>query len=182
MKNSNIALITGAIAVTTVTTAVAGNETAEASSALSATNLTFLVTFILALSIASERLVEIIKGWIPSLELKNADPIKESRRRSILQALAVASGILTAILAREYIPGSIVQPKSIWAVIGLGLLASGGSGFWNSILTYILKLKDLTKLEIEQKKQTPVTMAGYQDVNLGEEQMTSNECYDIKEN
>lgn len=141
-----------AVLLATAVAAVAGDEQVEIGGFLTATRLSFIVTFILALSIASERLVEIIKGWIPFLNTQSADPITENRRRSILQALAVASGIITALLAREYIPKEIVQPKSVWAVIGLGLLASGGSGFWNSILSYILKLKDLTKAELEQKR------------------------------
>jgi len=34
----------------------------------------------------------------------------------------------------------------------LGLLASGGSGFWNSILTYVAKAKDLKAAEAETKQ------------------------------
>jgi hypothetical protein len=180
MTISNINFVMGAI-VATASTAVAGTDPVETSSALTATSLTFLVTFILALSIASERLVEIIKGWIPFLDKENVDPTQESRRRSILQALAVVSGIVTAFLAREYIPSRIAQPTDAWSVAGLGLLASGGSGFWNSILSYITKLKDLKKLEIEEKRQQAGSTGGYSDINLGEEQMTSNECYDIEE-
>ena len=52
------------------------------------TNLTALVTLILTLSIASERLVEIIKGWVPLLDQVNSDPNTEGRRRSVLQILA----------------------------------------------------------------------------------------------
>jgi len=33
----------------------------------------------------------------------------------------------------------------------LGLLASGGSGFWNSVLTFVNKVKDVKKLEAEEK-------------------------------
>lgn len=174
-------LITSVFAI--ATTATAADSPADTSSALTATNLTAVVTLILALSVASERLVEIIKGWIPSLDKENIDPVKEGRRRSILQGLAVLSGIATALLAHKYIlTTGIVKSGDMLSLIGLGLLASGGSGFWNSILTYVTKLKDIKKLETEEKKQEVGTSQGYRDLSLGEEQVTSNECYDVGEN
>ena len=123
---------------------------------MDATNLTAIVSVILALSIASERLVEIIKGFIPSLDKQDSDPKAEGRRRSYLQILAVLSGVLTAFLAKDYIPPEIAKPTESWAILGLGLLASGGSGFWNSVLTYVTKTKDLKKLEavVAAKKAT----------------------------
>jgi hypothetical protein len=33
--------------------------------------------------------------------------------------------------------------NNIWGYIALGLLASGGSGFWNSVLSYILEVKNI---------------------------------------
>ena len=123
---------------------------------MDATNLTAIVGVILALSIASERLVEIIKGFIPGLDKQDSDPKAEGRRRSYLQILAVLSGVLTAFLARDYIPPEIAKPTESWAILGLGLLASGGSGFWNSVLTYVTKAKDLKKVEavVAAKKAT----------------------------
>jgi len=32
----------------------------------------------------------------------------------------------------------------------LGLLASGGSGFWNAILTYVLQVKNLKKAAVQK--------------------------------
>ena len=121
---------------------------------MDATKLTAIVGVILALSIASERLVEIIKGFIPGLDKQNPDPKAEGRRRSYLQILAVFAGVLTAFLARDYIPPEIATPTESWAIVGLGLLASGGSGFWNSILTYLTKVKDIKKVEAEAAKKT----------------------------
>jgi len=116
------------------------------------TELTALVSLIAALSIASERLVEIIKGYCPSLDQQKEDPKEEGKRRSNLQMLAVASGIVTALLARDYVPAQLSDPSRGWSIIGLGLLASGGSGFWNSILTYLLKVKDAAKYDAGVKK------------------------------
>ena len=120
------------------------------------TKLTALVTIILALSIASERLVEIVKGIIPFLSKENSNETFEGWRRSLLQLLAVASAIFTAFISSDYIPHGLVElPETFsekWAILGLGLLASGGSGFWNSVLTYLGKAKDVKKAEAETKK------------------------------
>jgi hypothetical protein len=115
--------------------------------------LTIIVSLILALSIASERLVEIIKGSIPFLNKENSDANKEGWRRATLHVLAVVAGIITALLARSAIPENVYKPSSDLSIVSLGLLASGGSGLWNSILTYFLKIKDLKELDVKAKKQ-----------------------------
>ena len=109
--------------------------------------LSELVGFIISLSIASERLVEIIKGFIPALNQTDPNPKREGIRRSLIQMLAVGSGILTAFMAKDYLPSEISKLSSNWNILGLGLLASGGSGFWNSILTYVTKVKDIKTIE-----------------------------------
>ena len=117
--------------------------------------LASVVTVILALSVTSERLVEIIKGLIPWLNEKRATEAQEGWRRSALQSLAVVSAVLTAYLAGDYVKEIIKLPDNIsetWAVLGLGLLASGGSGLWNSVLTYVSKVKDIKKQEARDAK------------------------------
>ena len=114
--------------------------------------LTAIVAFILALCIASERLVEIIKGLIPKLDKETPDEKAEGRRRAYLQILSVTSGIVTALLARDYIPKEIADSLSSGTVFGLGLLASGGAGFWNSILSYVTKVKELKSLDVSERK------------------------------
>ncbi|MDD5036036.1 MAG: hypothetical protein PHE55_14900 [Methylococcaceae bacterium] len=84
---------------------------------------------------------------------EDPDQKAEGRRRSYLQILAVLSGIVTAFLAKDYFPSGIVKPTENLSVIGLGLLASGGSGLWNSVLTYVTKIKDIKKVEAETAKQ-----------------------------
>lgn len=121
--------------------------------------LTSIVSLILALSIASERLVEIIKGFVPSLDKANTINDKaEGRRRSYLQILAVLSGILTAYLSRDYVPDEIAHSINGWSILGLGLLASGGSGFWNSVLTYLTKVKDIKSVEAATLKKAGVAL------------------------
>ena len=121
---------------------------------------TAVVSVILALSVASERLVEIIKGLVPWLNVPASTEAEEGRRRSALQFLAVVCAVLTAYLAGDYVKAVVTLPESIsetWAVLGLGLLASGGSGLWNSVLTYLGKVKDIKKLEAQGVKSEAKT-------------------------
>ena len=116
-------------------------------------DLVTIVTLLITLSIASERLVEIVKGTLPFLNKENPDSTKEGWRRAVLQAMAVGAGIVTALLARpvisDVVPGAWA---SVPGLLALGLLASGGSGLWNSILGYLLRVKDIKKLDVEMKR------------------------------
>ena len=116
-----------------------------------------LLTLMIGLSVATERLVEIFKGVInyftPYLEEPKTDKREERTRRVILQSIAVAAGIGTALLARLAFDADLPAPmRTISGTIICGFLASGGSGFWNSILTYILKVKELKDQKIVQLK------------------------------
>jgi hypothetical protein len=145
-----------------------------------------IIGLLISVSIASERLVEIIKGVIPWLNSEHADVSKEGWRRSVLQCLAVLSGILTAMLARPII-APMIDPE--WngyiGILAIGLLASGGSGFWNAILSYVLQVKEIKKAEVKQAQLTSQAIVlssdAHPNLNLGQEQMTSNECYDVPE-
>ncbi len=120
------------------------------------------VALLVALSIASERLVEIIKGAVPPLNQENPDPAKEGRRKAALQFLAVLAGIVTTWLAWPAIDsmeGLKLPANRVMGILALGLLASGGSGFWNSVLTYVTQVKDIKEEELKQKKlQTSATL------------------------
>jgi hypothetical protein len=66
--------------------------------------------------------------------------------------LAIVAGILTAFLARDAIADALPanwKASPSQGFLALGLLASGGSGFWNAVLGYMLRLKDVKKLEAE---------------------------------
>lgn len=118
--------------------------------------LTPVVTLLIALSIASERLVEIVKNFFPFLSQQQPKVADESRRKLILHLLAVVAGCVSAWLAWP-VAKDILSQAAIahqWSVIlALGALASGGSGFWNTILTYLLNLKNLKRAELVQVEQ-----------------------------
>ncbi len=117
-------------------------------------DLTTIVTLLITLSIASERLVEIIKGIVPFLNQKKENPAEEGRRKSALQTMAVAAGITTALLASPMIVDVVPQPwASPLGLLALGLLASGGSGLWNSVLDYRLKIKAGKQLDVDRNRE-----------------------------
>jgi len=113
-------------------------------------NISSIVALLSALSIASERLVEIVKTAIAFLNNKNSKPELEGRRQSLLHILALFAGLTTTYLASysESIQ-KVIPHGPAWIVIGL--LASGGSGFWNSIQTYVSKAKDLKAADVAKQ-------------------------------
>lgn len=130
-----------------------------------APEITAIVTLLVSLSIASERLVEILKStffpqWTKEIvapagatqtEIDTAER-DEERRKAKIQFLAVVCGIATAFMAKPAIDSysSILHLQGgvgCWVIVALGFLASGGSGFWNSILGYLLKVKDVKEAE-----------------------------------
>lgn len=116
-------------------------------------NLPTMVSVLIALSVASERLVEIVKGIFQKLNKENPDEKKEGWRKAGLQLMAVAAGIITALLARPALQGTLSEAWTTFpGILGLGLLASGGSGFWNSVMAYFLQLKELKKVEVDKAK------------------------------
>jgi hypothetical protein len=113
-----------------------------------------MVSMLIALSIAAERLVEIVKGLVPMLNQQQADPQRETLRQTILQFMAVVAGIVTALVSqpivREVFPTLEVN---LLTLIALGFLVSGGSGFWHSIQGYVNAVKDVKAISAEDVKK-----------------------------
>jgi glucose dehydrogenase len=74
------------------------------------TKLTRVISLLVALSIASERLVDIIKGLVPWLNHQQRKPAEEGCMKAALQVLAVIAGITTAWLASAAIPKGVGIP------------------------------------------------------------------------
>jgi hypothetical protein len=106
--------------------------------------LTESVAMIAALSAASERLVAIVKGRIKWLDEPKTDLADERNRRLVLRLMAIISGIVTAALSGQYLVAGSTDYN--WqTLVGAGILAGGGSDFWNSTLGYLNALKDKQK-------------------------------------
>jgi hypothetical protein len=122
-----------------------------------------VVALVTALSVASERLVDIVKSPVPYLNSKLSEENAEARRQGCVQLLAVFCGLVTSMLSFP-ITAQILKLESpylfygYWpayglnwlTVIALGVLASGGSSFWNSIQSYLKQVKDLKGFEAQK--------------------------------
>ncbi|MCB1808243.1 MAG: hypothetical protein KDJ99_24770 [Candidatus Competibacteraceae bacterium] len=43
--------------------------------------------------------------------------------------------------------------ETLWGILALGILASGGSGLWNSIFEYLNGIKKLKKMESKKQQK-----------------------------
>jgi tellurite resistance protein TehA-like permease len=123
-------------------------------------SLPAVLTLLVALSVATERAVEILKSLVPWLDTVRPEPASEGRRRATIQALAVVFGVIIAYFSWPIIAQVVAQPQpktpapDISTILALGLLSSGGSGFWNSILGYVVSLKVLKGAEAKERVAT----------------------------
>jgi hypothetical protein len=131
------------------------------------TTLTKLVSIILAISLASERLVTLIKTLIPALASPAAvagapTPTVvtnwEKWRQVIVMLIAlVACWVSATLLNSGFHPfGDYkVTPDIGIPVWIIGVLASAGSAFWTSILGYTRAVKDIsTQQSLQEKMKT----------------------------
>jgi hypothetical protein len=123
--------------------------------------LSTFFTLMAAMSIAAERVVEIIKGIFPSLAATDPDANKERRRHMVLQFLAALAGIIVAAAAHVQVNSSLGNflnsDYDAWSLPGMGLMTvkyliigvmvSGGSAMWNHALDIVGALKT-----VEEKK------------------------------
>ncbi len=118
-------------------------------------SLVKLITLILAISLAGERLVAFIKTLFPWLagdpnSTEAANTNKEISRKTIVMAIAFLSCWLTAYLVKENTDGTSDALKM--PAIFLGLLASGGSAFWTTLLGYTKAVRDIKVQQTQQEQ------------------------------
>lgn len=132
--------------------------------------LSALVATILAISMASERIVEILKGLFPNVwpfAAKSGDA--EARRNAGVHILAGVAGALVAWASRIDIlsvlgishtatAGLAHDAHDLLGYAVLGLLASGGSAFWN----HVLDILQAAKVQQEQNAALAVANASPQ--------------------
>jgi len=128
------------------------------------TDISTLVSVILATSVAGERLVTLIKTFAPSLEGPPGEvpdgSINQKTRKIVLMVLSFICCTVTAYFVGliNYIPDPKVPATAFklnfWL---LGLLATGGSAFWTNLLGYISAIKDVHKqAAAETKRKTDI--------------------------
>jgi hypothetical protein len=107
-----------------------------------------VVGVLVTLSVASERAVEVLKGYIPWLGQQRPGEPNDARRRSHIILASTAINLLVAYVSWDLIASTPVKDLGKWpAIIGLGLLSTGGSSMWNSVLSYLVGMKDIKKSE-----------------------------------
>lgn len=116
-------------------------------------NLTNLLTLMITISMAVERVVEIVKGIIPPLS-KTWNGDAEYARFAILHVLSTVVGAGVAFAGHTQIASQVPllafegHEYAGYAVIGL--MASGGSAMWNHALDIVQAVK------IKQQAAAPV--------------------------
>ncbi|MGH7440304.1 MAG: hypothetical protein ACRENE_31815 [Polyangiaceae bacterium] len=126
--------------------------------------LVSFLTSMLALSIGVERIVEAAKGMVPWLR-SDPDPAgsQAAHRRLALQLLAAVAGAVTAALVgpKHFLPTlTSSNPAGYAAASGLlGMMASGGSAFWNHALDIIGAIKNVKEQVAAQGTSAPPAAA-----------------------
>ena len=104
------------------------------------------VAILTAISASAERLVEIAQNLIgaifPGIKDQNPDPKLESGRKFLILAISFGCCWATAKLSLKLLP---TVTGITWDALPLGVLAMGGSSFWNSIQGYLNGLKNTIK-------------------------------------
>src|SRR5215471_5198636 len=128
--------------------------------------LTAFLSAMIALSVAVERVVEIIKGMSQRLR-EDPDPRTDpqgkgaARRRLVLQVLAALAGTVAALTIgpRNFLnvlpAGGYESPIRWIEALFIGLMASGGSAFWNHTLDIVGAIKNV-KESLAAAQQAPV--------------------------
>lgn len=115
-------------------------------------DLNKLLAILAALSVATERITEVIKT-MPLLSKWFADekeePHREELRKLSIHLLAIAIGALLA----SQLPKVDGLPSDHWYIFLIyGAMASGGSGVWNSALDIVREFNKQKQLVTDQMK------------------------------
>ncbi len=124
-----------------------------------------ILAYLIAMSLASERLVAILKTFVPTLseeakkDNQEVDLIRDRNRRLVLQGFAILSSWITVGLSAPTIGGDLpslgafapFHPISFGTfslpVILLAVLTSGGSALWNNVMGYTKAIKDTSQVK-----------------------------------
>ena len=128
-------------------------------------NITTFITIILAISVASERLIAVLKTIFPWLSGsqppgKPLNPKNENIRQLVVMLISFSAAWVTSAFLGgtqfdllKTVP--IGDPAVHIPAVILGVLASGGSAFWTSLLGYTKAVKDIkTEQGVQEKLKT----------------------------
>jgi hypothetical protein len=121
--------------------------------------LTALITIVLAVSLATDRLVTLIKSLIPQLaDDPPVNPLVEENeqwkywRKIAVQVIAFLAAWLTCSFLADKESCDFIQCITIsddfkLPVVVVALLSMGGSAFWSDLLGWAKAVKDIKKME-----------------------------------
>lgn len=120
--------------------------------------LSAVVAVLLAISLATERVVTSVKTLIPQLSVEKKTSAKEEdlaadrARRLTVQFVAFAiAWAMAGLLVRDggFLMGNIeIQSPTVTVALPafvVGLLASGGSAFWTNVVSFVSTATDIKK-------------------------------------
>jgi len=131
-------------------------------------DITKLVTLILGISVAGDRLVTIIKSILPWLPAPagTAAAVPVTNTDIIKKVSLIVISFLCCLGTTELLYNTGNMPPT-WGQVTLcfiALMASGGSAFWTNLLGYFSALKDVSNLKALQSK-TQISAGDYTDVH-----------------
>ena len=109
-------------------------------------DLTAILSFLVVLSLATERITEVIKK-VPGLsrvlfKKREEGSNAELARQMAVQVLGIIVGTAFAYQVMDSIGDLLgVSAVNFWMCLLFGALASGGSGLWNSLLDIVREFK-----------------------------------------
>lgn len=119
--------------------------------------LTMFLSFLAALSLATERTTEMIKGlpilslWF-AVERKSGSTLEEFRKATI-HIVAIIIGTGFAWLTRDQLSTALGMPSAnFWIYLLFGAMASGGSGLWNSALDIVREVNKQKQIMTDKMK------------------------------
>lgn len=129
--------------------------------------LTKLITLVLAISLAGERLVTLLKTSIPWLAgptttTPPANDRSDIPRKVVVMLISIFSCILTAyFVAKGDGNDAAKTSKDLYGLPFqlIGLLASCGSAFWTNILGYLKAVSDIKSEQSAQEKINSANVA-----------------------
>jgi hypothetical protein len=122
--------------------------------------LTAVLASLAVLSLATERITEAIKG-LPFLNkllaTEQQEKSKEEIRKAAIHILAIAVGTTLAYMTRDQLSTALgIKFDSFLICLVYGAMASGGSGFWNSVLDVARQFNKQKQLVTEELKKRAV--------------------------
>ena len=111
-----------------------------------------------AVSLSSERAVEMIKKIVPGLGKQHPEQSVERWRKFALRLITIIVGGFIAMAAGAQISQALPDILGQTGVgyreaIIIGLFSAGGSGMWSQALGYVNRVKDIKKLDLAEARK-----------------------------